>query len=57
MIYGEFLFLMLVNLADMDVKHLSQESLFCKGIAHKIETDTRAKRAPSTQEVVFGFGF
>jgi hypothetical protein len=57
MIDGEFLFLMLVNLADMDVKHLSQESLFRKGIAHKIEPDAGAERAPSTQEVMFWFGF
>jgi hypothetical protein len=54
---GSSLFLILVNRADMNVKHLSQESLFHKGIAHKIEPDAGAKRAPSTQEVVFWLGF
>jgi hypothetical protein len=48
MIDGEFLFVIPVKLADMDVKHLSQESLFRKGIAHKIEPHMGAERAPST---------
>jgi len=57
MIDGEFFFLMLVNPPDMYIKHLSQQSLFRKGIAHKIEPDAGAERAPSTQEVVFWLGF
>jgi hypothetical protein len=43
-----------VDLSNVNVKHLPQESLFCEIIAYEIKPDAVKKRTPSTQKVVLG---
>jgi hypothetical protein len=43
-----------VDLSNVNVKHLPQESLFYEIIAYEIKPDVVTKRTPSTQKVVLG---
>ena len=41
----------------MNVKHLSQERLFCESVAHDIKMNVKASRTPRTYEVALALGF
>ncbi len=46
-----------MDLLKMNVKHLSQERLFCESVAHDIKMNVKASRTPRTYEVVLALGF